>query len=249
MPTEDEYKPVVIENWSDFADLDDGEESILDFEQDAFASVAPPPPGRYKVKLSFGKDSPMMKTLFDKTTKKPIRQYFAASIECEIISSDEDINGAKVFTNVSTLLGRGRGISTMAGLMVRGNKRPSSNKLSDKALTQEFYKWIESHPVMDCDVEWQLSYAKQDRKGNTVYINKYTKYSQFPIDSETGKKQFVFDIKISDDEIVKAYARLNVINWGSKTNDKKVLQSRRSHSNNKATDKELQELEEQFENA
>src|SRR6185437_6464878 len=174
MPKDKEIdEPIIIENWADFNDIEDNEALEYDLEQDAFASVKPPKPGRYKLQLGFAQDNPQQKKT-DKGTP-----YFSARLECEIISGGDYAMGARVYPTVTTLIGRGKRISTMVGLMIKAGRKLSSTSLTTKQVAQEFFKWIQSKPTLDAEIDWRLGYMKPQRNGKDKWVTKYNKYSQF----------------------------------------------------------------------
>jgi hypothetical protein len=205
----EELKPQVID-WDQFDELPEGEESQLDPESDAFEQVAPPKPGIYLFKVAFAQDNPQVKY----TDRQQV--YYSARLELTLISEDPDLNDAKVYPTVTTLIGRGKNSSTMATLMLKGGGKLTSNTTSDKAVMKDFRDWILSEPTIQAEVDWQVGFQDSDNTWST----RYSSYKSIP--GPEGNKPFRFEFKKKDGSIVSTGAMLVVKTYFAKGTQPKV---------------------------
>lgn len=203
---------VDLDNLDEYPDLN---KSDIDLEADAFESVAPPKPGKYRLKLALAEDGVQLKQ------GRKGNQYYSAALECTIISDDKNADGAKAYVYVSTAIGRGKATSTMATLIVKGGGTISNKSATQKDILRDFANYIKGSPEQWADMDWELSYEDKEGKYKTIYSS----YKEFPGDSKTGEKQFRFSFKKSDGSKVQVSPRLVVKQWLGLTGETKSTNS------------------------
>ena len=196
--SKEEMKAIIID-WDQFDELPEGEKSVIDPEIDAFEQVAPPLPGVYPFRIEFANDGAQVKYT-DKG--KP---YYSARLELTLVSEDENLDGAKAYPTVTTLIGRGKSSSTMATLLIKGGGKLTSNTASDKQVMQDFRKWVLSEPMIQSEVDWTVGYQESDK----TWVTKYPSYKSIPTDGN-GDKPFRFEFTRKDGSAVTTGAILQV---------------------------------------
>ena len=183
--------------------LPTGERRKHDITEDAWAYSAPPPTGRYKIKLHPG-DKPVTK--WDSEDGRP--PIYNIAIEGEIVESkDGEYDKVRVFPRVSTAVGRGKGISTAAGLIVKlGYKLP--DEIDDLSLARLVLKAIMKEPMTDVEIDWQ-AYSKEDKR--VVYRGMH----KFPQDAN-GEPMHVVDYMTKARVMEEIKANLDVTHWYGK---------------------------------
>jgi hypothetical protein len=166
----------------------EGVEYELDFTEDAWSYGAPPPWGEYKFKLFFDKDG-ILKGLED--PKDPASVYYQFNLIGKITEGEHE--GVPVYTRVNTRIYRGKGISTMAGLlskMIDVSKLPST-KLTPLKLAKYTEQVIKKEPVVRGELDWRGAYVWSDKDGKDQYENVFKHYGEFPVDPETKERLHV----------------------------------------------------------
>lgn len=200
---EDKNKPVVVD-WSNVNALPKGKKSKLDPTEDAWEMSAPPPKGDYDLKLFVSGNSGW--TILNREPNDDDTAFYSCNMECRIVSEDKDIDNYPVFGTVTTRIGRGKNISTMAAMIRKcGFKCP--DEATDLEVAQVFRKVLAKEPILHgCELDWQ-GWSKEDKK--VVFMG----MDDFPEDSEGNKKFRVVRTANSGvrEEIV---AQLKVKTWG-----------------------------------
>lgn len=197
-----EAKPVDLSD----ASLKQGKKSKLDPTEDAWSRTAPPPKGEdYTLKIFLAKDG-MKQGLIDKNDADSI--FYEAELECKTVSENPDIDNFTVFGRVSTKIGRGKNISTMAGLI---NKM--GYKLPEEATPLQLAKMLKAaiakSPILyDCHLDWS-GWSKNDNKVVCSSMD------DFPQDEE-GNPVHQFKISNKDGGKEEITASLKIRVWGNK---------------------------------
>ncbi len=157
-----------------------GKVSKLDPTSDAFARIPPAPKGEYDLKLTPGRNGFEVDAL---DPKKPISNdncYYKVNMEAVIVNNS-DYENQRVFPTVTTRIGRGKELSTMADLIVRlGAGKHLKPEMNDFEVAELFSKILDKEPVfkkVPCD--WE-GYSKEDDR--TVFKT----MSDFPSDGKGG---------------------------------------------------------------
>ena len=184
----------------------------MDLTEDAWEFGAPPVAGRYKLKPFIGRDG--FKMGYSDLKDKDNSLYYSVGIESKIVSDDSDSNGVSVFNTLSTKLVKRKGISTMAGFLVKlGAKIPIDNPTP---LQQA--KWLKSvlskEPMIEAELDWRGSYQEAD----TSWVNAFNSMNDFPPNPDNPKERLhiVSITRKSDGSKVEVRAQLNVRAWYGK---------------------------------
>lgn len=187
--------------------LPSGKKVKLDATEDAWAYSAPPPAGPQDIKLFLAKEAVTLKPKDKDKEMDDDNSYYSISMEAKIVSDDKSINNLTVFPYVNTILGRGKNISTAAGLIVKlGYKLPA--EASDFEIAKLLCLAIKKEPITKVELDWQ-GYSKT--LGKTVYPS----MTSFPTDKE-GNHQHIVEYKHKDGAIEEIRAQLKVVHWYSK---------------------------------
>lgn len=199
---EDEKKGKTVDLLQE-KNLPEGEKRKHDITEDAWEFSAPPKAQRFSIKIHPAKD-PV--TLYQDDKDRP--PIYNIAIEGEIVNSTNgEFDKVRVFPRVSTAVGRGKNISTAAGLLVKlGFKIPE--EISDKSLATLVLKALMKEPVTDVEVDWQ-GYSKEEKR--VVYRGMH----RFPQD-ENGEPMHIVDYKTKSGSIEEIKANLDVTHWYSK---------------------------------
>jgi hypothetical protein len=135
--------------------LRDGKTEDINPDADAWGRPAPPPDGVYKVKLFLAKQAFQLGQIAAKEGEKidPANIYYVGNLECKI-QEDEKWKDSVVFGKVSTYIGAGKEINTMAG-MIRKFGMVVPNKITHLELTRLFHKCLKKEPSLYCEGEWK----------------------------------------------------------------------------------------------
>lgn len=182
-----------------------GKKSKLDPTEDAWANSAPPPKGEYTLKVYLAKDGMKMGLI------KPDDEdsvFYEAELETKIKHDNPEYDNFTVFSRVSTKIGRGKNISTMAGLI---NKM--GYKLPEEATPLQIAKLLKAaiakEPVLYNNM---LDWSGWSQNDNKVIC---TSMDDFPEDEE-GNPVHEFTITNKDGGREKIQARVKIRVWGSK---------------------------------
>jgi hypothetical protein len=181
---EKSYKETVVSNWNEIQL--DGELVVLDPTEDAWEYGAPPPKGVYALKLFAAKDGIMMY----QDNRDPKIVNFSISMEAKV-TDDGEYKDAVVFPRVSTKVGRGKHISTAAGLIVKAGFNLPKDGITPKKLAMMVEALLKKEPIVKGEIDWQGSYKYQDKKGNDAYQSVFNSYEEFPPDGQGGRKYIV----------------------------------------------------------
>src|SRR3954452_2699249 len=101
MASNDDMKSQIID-WDAFDELPEGNTVTIDPEADAFEQIAPPPPGIYLWRVNFAHDGAQVKY-----TDRG-QPYYSARLELTLVDDNSELDGAKAYPTVTTLVGRGK---------------------------------------------------------------------------------------------------------------------------------------------
>lgn len=154
----------------------------VDPNSDAWAIIAPPPAGYYAFVPALTKDG--IKGI-ERTDGNPETMFFKVNIELKFQSPNADIQGAIMFANLSTYIGRGKELSTVLGIMLKSNKKPKTipSPITDVDQLIFLKKWLTAQPLVYAYVDWQVWSKKlektlikgmenfpQDEEGNYISV-------------------------------------------------------------------------------
>jgi hypothetical protein len=184
-------------------DLPTGEKHKLDATEDAWEYGAPPKAGRYSIKCFLAKDGVK---LFDDDPNRPVG--YGISLECKIVNSQGgEFDGVTLFPRVSTFIGRGKNISTAAGLIAKfGYKVPS--EADALTIAKLLVQALKKEPVCDIEQDWQ-GWSKLDQRVA------YRGQSSFPVD-EHGEPIHIVEYRTVKGLIEEIRAQPNVVHWYGK---------------------------------
>jgi len=177
----------------------------MDTEADAYERVAPPPMGRYDLHVTESE------RCWEERETETGDKYVVANLECKIVNAaDPDVNGQMVFARVSTFMGRGKKISTMAYVLLKMGypKEKLTGALTTEELVQKFHKFIikQDRVVKDCLLDWQ-GYSPAQK----AVI--YNKMADFP-KGKDGQYLHIVEYRKAGQPSEEIVARLKLKDWG-----------------------------------
>lgn len=185
-----------------------GERVKLDKDEDAWTFSAPPPAGRYSLKVMPAKDFVKLKNIDPEDNTKGI--YYSLALECKVLDKDLTTQLATVFSYVNTRIGRGKNISTAAGLIGKlGYKIP--DEADDYSVAKLCAQAIKAEKIAEVELDWQGQY--KDDKGE--YKNAWKSMQDFPRDAE-GNPMHLARFRDSKGNEYDVSARLEVKHWYKK---------------------------------
>lgn len=186
-----------------------GEASVLDPTQKdiAFSFGALPPKGYYDLKMFLAKDG---LTLHNNDSNGQFSHY-AANLETKIVNSHEgDWDKITVFATVTTKIGRGKAISTMAAIFIKMGFKFKDNRVTPLSQVQHLAAGLKQEPIIKQNlIDWQGSYKKDDGS----YENLFLTMEDFP-QNEDGTFQSNCVVTLRDGSRKEIQARLRVVEWG-----------------------------------
>ena len=200
------------------ADAPKGKTSEINVEEDAWERIAPPPMGRYSLQLFLGENTPTLNE--DEKTGEFVS--YSIAITAKVINhSVEEYNGATCFPNfpVTTKIGRGKSISTAAGLLVKlGYDKVFKPGVaySDLSIAQALVKALKKEPIIANNLcDWKASYAQEKKNGQTQYVNVALTMDDFPKDAN-GEPEHIYKVTKRDGSLDELPARFFIKEWGGK---------------------------------
>lgn len=196
-------EPILVDPFA--GDIDALAEEQIDREADAYESVKPPRARRYNLKIVLAKNGVTLNQTQDGD------KYYQAKLELYIVDAkNPEDNGAMVDSVVSTYMGRGKKINTMAYLMLKTGypaaKMPDT--IDHGTLLRKFAKWFQNGDKVakDCLCDWQ---AWSKLKQQNVFMTE----KDFPIDSDGEPNHIVMKSwgKEGSEELI---GRLKRKDWG-----------------------------------
>ena len=200
----------------------EGHTAKLDTKVDAWERIAPPAEGRYSLKLFPSEGKEKCVSINYKTGRggqkvlengQPVFESYSINIESRIVSDNEDSNNVPVFASVSTRIGRGKSISTAAGLLVKlgyGDKLNPDKEYSDKAIAKAVVMALLKEPVIPNNwLDWKYGYRGKDGRWKSVFRT----MADFPVDEEG---EYIANPTITTDSGSReeVFAKLYVREWG-----------------------------------
>jgi hypothetical protein len=188
------------------ADLATGEAMELDTDADAFERSAPPVAGRYDLHVTLARDA------WEAMSTEQGDVFYRANLECKIVNAiDEEINGAVVFARLSTFIGRGKKISTLAYVLLKLGypKDKLTGAITPKELMVKFHKFINKQDriAKGCLLDWQ-GYSPAQK---AVIFNKM---SDFPKGSD-GQHKHIVEYRKAGSPSEEIIARMKLKDWGA----------------------------------
>lgn len=169
MAIKDETKKIEpIEIDINDASLIAGDILNLDLTEDFQAQAPPPPAGKYRLKL----------TLDDTKITKGVKQgyvptdpngwWYKKQITCKIQSPGTEWDQAFVYYNVTSVIGRGKKISTMAGLLIMmGAQKAMKANMSELEVARLFIAIVnKNEPELVAECDWSAWDKEADSKGD-----------------------------------------------------------------------------------
>lgn len=186
-----------------------GKATKLNPEEDAWERTTPPPYGRYNLQLFPG--DPLVT---QNDNKKGEFESYSISIMCKVVS-ENDSNDAICFATVTTRIGRGKEISTAAGLLVKlGYKLDPTKEYTDLQIAQFMVKALKKEPTIANNLcDWKLNYEYPQDSGRWVSVCKT--YDEFPVDSDGNRVNEVIYTR-RDGTRDGGFAKFFVKEWGGK---------------------------------
>ena len=182
-------KPMYVDPFASGFEAGEARKLNLNAEpESAFGAGAPPQKGFYSFRLMpLGKESVSKKWVDKDDQSKGF--YYSLAIELKVVSDDKDVDGYPVTTYVSTMIGRGKELSTLAAFIKMCGKepmKPGENEIEDGVLVQRFARFANSMPVVPrkFQLDWNASYL--DEKTET-WKNVLNRYEDFPEDGKGGR--------------------------------------------------------------
>lgn len=188
--------------------LPKGETVKLDKDEDAWSFAAPPDAGRYSIKVMPAKE---LCKLRDRDSEDPSKGvYYSLAMECKVLDKDLSTQLAVVFPYVNTIIGRGKSISTAAGLLVKlGFKIPE--EADDYTVAKLCAQAIKMEKVTEVECDWLGQY--KDEKGD--YKTAWKSQADFPRDAE-GKPMHIARYRDSKGNEYEVNARFEIRHWYKK---------------------------------
>lgn len=198
-------KAITVTDWSQ---VPDGVASRLDPTDDPWAFSAPPPMGKYRLKLFMPRDGIQFKK------DRNDQPMFYSNVECRIQHEDKTVANFPLFDWANTSLGRGKNLSTMAGL-IRNSGVQLPAEATPKQIAQFFEQWLKSEPVLWawCDWEGQIEDG-ENNKGETRYVTKFSSMKDFP-EKADGTHEHLVKVTTRNGGFAECRAQLKVKVWGN----------------------------------
>jgi hypothetical protein len=150
----------------------------LDPTADAFQLPAPPPDGRYRVRLKLGERG------FERPfSEKKKKRYITAHIEARIVAPGLRWDNVPLFDQATTLIMDSSGTCRMAGLLAALGEVVSA-RMEDTEMGRALNKHLAGEHTCDAVTQWE-AYCKDCAK--TVLRNE----RNFPSDGKGGHKHVV----------------------------------------------------------
>jgi len=190
--------------------LSEGAKSKLDPNQDAWEFPAPPPGGKlYNLRLHLGSDG---FKAYEVVKDDPESVVYSCALECRIESDDKEVDGQPVFPRVSTRIGRGKDISTMAAVVALcGVKIDSTKEYSPLRIAKAMEKLLKKDPtplIKGCLLDWQGTRQLPNGNWDTVFRS----MADFPKDKK-GRPMHIVSVSRKDGGKDEVRARLYVKKW------------------------------------
>lgn len=179
--------------------LPEGLEQELNPEADAWGPIEPPPMGCYPLQLMLAATDPWtLRTRRGMPKEDPKAAYYNVALECRI--TEGGYKNVPVYAGGSTILARGREISTIGGLVRKAGYKLRP-KLTDRAQAKLFAEILTKTIILWADCDWEAWSRSEGRAIKKGMIN-------FPEDPEGG-----YTFVILDKDGNECPARLRVRRW------------------------------------
>jgi hypothetical protein len=196
--------------------LIEGEALEYDLKEDFQARSAPPPKGRYKLRL-FIDDEKIEKNLkrgFD--AKDPNSYYYKKQVVCKIQDPTGKWQDSVVYWNASSGIPKGKKISSMVG-MLQAMRVKIQPRMSELAVARLFIKAMVKLDgpiqIADCDWGgWDSTNTKRNDLGSTALIHSTGKLANTMLNFPK-KADGSYDHITSTKEGLEIIAKLKIIKW------------------------------------
>lgn len=208
-------RPIAVDPFDPQVKLEAGQKSKLDPEDNPFTRLAPPPKGRYQLKCFPQKDG------FLQGKGRDGNVYYAANMECRIVNSTPENNGAVVFPRaLYSTISRGHKISTMGAMLIKWGYGASLEKKGYELTEAEVFKLfalaLKREPTIWADLDWEGRFNRGD-KDNPDYTTVFNSMDDFPEDEE-GNHMHIVQVSDGKGGTAEVAARLKVVEWIGKSN-------------------------------
>jgi hypothetical protein len=216
----DDRKGLVIDPLKLFA-APDGETRELDLKEDAWAQSPLPPHDIYAVRCMLAKDG--IRYLKADEQYKGSPECYSINIEVRIWNEqDPDVHMYPCFATVKTSFGRGKNISTAAGMVKKlGFKCPE--KISDKKLVETLFECLKSEKNIFAEIDWSGSYDPGDKNSRWPVVA--STMTDFPRNPDTGLYMSHMKTTKKDGSPVLVNGKLNVVKFISRPEYKEMSES------------------------
>lgn len=204
---EDSKKKGIVIDPSNLANAPSGVKVKLDLEEDAWAASVLPPHDRYNLRPTLAKNG----LIWNPVSEKHAVAHYAVNLEMRIVSDDLDVHNYPVFMTVTTKLGRGRKISTCAGMIKKLGFKPPE-EMDDKMQAMMLIDALKKEKMVVGEVDWRASYQEVDGKWKNVCSTMY----DFPKEEDgTYRSQFRIHNSKGTPEEIKAQLQVKHV-WSKK---------------------------------
>jgi hypothetical protein len=190
---------VEIKKYGSFKELQlQGDELVMDYEDDAWGFAAIPPYGIYDFKWVLDKDG-ITENYVDKDKKGSL--YYNIHI-VGTLKNDKEWEGTQVDVFLSTRIYRGKGLSTAAGFLqkagldIQKNAQKMNRKITHLFVVELVEKLLSKEPMVKAELDWRGSYVygKDPKTGKDLWDNCCNRYEDFPMGPE-GVRESVFTLE------------------------------------------------------
>lgn len=191
-------------NPTQLANLPEGAATPVDVKDDPW-HTGRPPRGWFLAKLYPAQNDPYTTGLREKG--KPETVWYMTNNELKIQNKDDEFYGASLFARLSTFLGFGKSISTMAAVIARTKwAKHLQTEMTPRALVDLFIKVQKKEPAFWVLVDWR-GWSTEDKKAV------FPTYETFP-DSPNGKGKMHMVTRTAKTGITEQIqARAEIVAW------------------------------------
>lgn len=156
MAIKDETKKIEpIEIDINDASLIAGDALNLDLNEDWQAQAAPPPAGKYRLKLTLDDTKIIVGQKQNFAITDPNGKYYNKQVTCKIQLPGNEFDQAFVYYKAASTPKRGKKLSTMAGLLIKMGAKLKPN-MSELEVAKLFIAVVNKHePELIADCDWR----------------------------------------------------------------------------------------------
>lgn len=207
MAIKDETKKIEpIEIDINDASLVAGDALNLDLNEDWQAQAAPPPAAKYRLKLTLEDSKITVGQKQGFATTDPNGKFYKKQVVCKIQLPGNEFDQSFVYYNATSGVGRGKKLSTMAGLLLMMGAKLKPN-MSELELAKLFIAVVNKHePELIGECDWSAWDTEAESKGDFGAALKVG-MKNFPLIN--GKRQHI----IEGSKGQQVVAKLKVNKW------------------------------------